>query len=180
MQLFAIVVRCGFVDLGLDLLDASFDLLGIAVTFHDRGVVLVDRDAFGAAEIGQLHVLELDADVFRNYLAAGKDCDIFQHGLAAITEARSFDGYDIQGAAQLVDHEGGQCFTFDFFRQDDERLAHLGHLLEQRQQILHAADLLFVDQDERLFHGTFHPLGIRDEVRRNVAAIELHAFDHVQ
>ena len=71
-------------------------------------------------------------------------------------------------------------FAFDFFREDDERLAHLGDLLEDRQQVLHAADLLLIDEDERLFHDGFHPLGVGDEVGGDVAAIELHALDHVQ
>ena len=70
---------------------------------------------------------------------------------SSIAEAGRFHGGDVQGAAQLVDHEGGQRFAFDFFRDDHERLAHLGDLLEDREEVLHAADLLFIDEDERLF-----------------------------
>ena len=53
----------------------------------------------------------------------------------------------------------------------------LGDLLEQREQVLHRADLLFVDQDVGVLEDDFHALGIGDEVRREVAAVELHAFD---
>ena len=34
-----------------------------------------------------------------------------------------------------------------------------------------------MDQDECVLENGFHALGIGDEVRREVAAIELHTFD---
>src|SRR5258708_3500016 len=63
---------------------------------------------------------------------------------------------------------------------DQERLAALGDLLQQRQQVFHRADFLFVDQDVCVLLDRFHPLRIGDEVRREIAAIELHAFDYVE
>jgi hypothetical protein len=51
LQLLAIVVRLGVLDLGADLLHARFDLGLLATAIDDRGVVLVDRDRLGAAEI---------------------------------------------------------------------------------------------------------------------------------
>ncbi len=80
----------------------------------------------------RLDVLELDAEVFADELAAGEDGDVFAHGLAAIAEARGFDGADVERAAQLVHHEGGEGFAFDFFGDDQQGLADLGDLLEQR------------------------------------------------
>ena len=56
----------------------------------------------------------------------------------------------------------------------------LRDLLEHRQQILHRADLLLVDQDDGILEHDFHPLGIGDEVRRQIAAIELHPFDDLE
>ena len=70
-----------------------------------------------------LHVLELDAEIFGDGLAAGEDGDILQHGLAAIAEARRLDGRDLQRAPQLVDDEGGERFAFHVFSDDQERLA---------------------------------------------------------
>ena len=58
-----------------------------------------------------------------------------------------------------------------------QRLAALGDLLEQREQVLHRADFLFVDQDVGVLEHGFHALRIGDEVRREVAAVKLHAFD---
>ena len=51
---------------------------------------------------------------------------------------------------------------------------------EQRQQFLQARQLLFVNQDVGVIHLRPHLVGIGDEVGRDVAAVELHAFDHVE
>ena len=113
-------------------------------------------------------------------LAAGERRDVFEHRLAAIAEARRLDGRRLQRAAQLVDDERRERFAFDVFRDDQKRTAHAGDLLEHRQQILHRADLLLVDQDDGILEHHFHALGIGDEVGREIAAVELHAFDDVE
>ena len=110
----------------------------------------------------------------------GEDRDVFEHRLAAIAEARRLDRGGLQRAAQLVDDERRQRFTFDVFRDDEQRAAEARHLLEHRQQILHRADLLLVDQDDRVLEHDFHALGIGHEVGRQVAAVELHAFDDLE
>src|SRR5262249_21338983 len=45
LQLLAVVVAGGVVDLGLDLLDAGLDGLGVALTFDDGGLVLLGDHA---------------------------------------------------------------------------------------------------------------------------------------
>src|SRR5690606_33796718 len=104
-------------------------------------------EALGLAEVGQLDVFKLDAEVFGDAAAAGEDGDVFQHGFAAVAEAGGLDGDDVEGAAQLVDHEGGQGFAFDVLGDDEEGLAGAGHFLKQGQHVLEAADLLLVDED---------------------------------
>src|SRR3546814_10265474 len=59
------------------------------------------------------HALQLDVQVFGNHLALGQDRDVFQHGLAAIAEARSLHCCNLQAAAQLVDHQGRKRFAFN-------------------------------------------------------------------
>ena len=49
-----------------------------------------------------------------------------------------------------------------------------------RQQVLHVRELLLVDEDERVLEHDLHALGVGHEVRRQVAAVELHALDHVE
>ena len=132
LELLAIVIGGGLFDLAADLVDAALDVGLLAFAFDDRGVLLVDRDALGAAEVFELDVLELDAEVFGDALAAGEDGDVFQHRLAAIAEARGLDGRDLQRAAELVHDEGRERFAFDVFRDDEERLAGFRDFLEQR------------------------------------------------
>ena len=92
LELLAVVVAGGFLDLAADLVHAALDVGVLAVAFDDRGVFLVDDDALGPAEIVERDVLELDAEVFGDAPAAGQDGDVFEHGLAAIAEARGLDG----------------------------------------------------------------------------------------
>ena len=62
----------------------------------------------------------------------------------------------------------------------EQRLARLHHGLEQRQHRLQAGELLLVDEDVGVFELGHHLLGVGDEVGREIAAVELHAFDDVE
>ena len=132
LQFLAVIIGGGLLDLGADLLDAGFDGLFGAIAFDDRGVVLVDGDALGAAQVFHGDGLKLDAEVFGDHLAAGQDRDILKHCLAAVAEAGSLHGSNLQGAAQLVDHQCCQRFAFHIFGNDQEGLAGAGNLLENR------------------------------------------------
>src|SRR5713101_9483090 len=177
LQLLAVVVAGGLVDLAANFFYAAFDLGVLALAFDHRGVVLVDGDLLGLAKVGHLDVLQLDAEVLGDGLAAGEDGDVLQHGLAAIAEAGRLDGADLQRATQLVDDQGGQRLALDVLSDDQQRLAALGDLLQQRENVLHGADFLFVDEDVGVFLNGFHALGIGDEIGRQVATVELHALD---
>ena len=127
----------------------------------DRGVVLVDGDLLGLAQVLELDVLELDAEVLGDGLAAGEDRDVLEHGLAAVAEARGLDGRHVQRAAQLVDDQRRERLAFHVLGDDQEGLAELGDLLEDGEEVLHVRDLLLVDQDERVLEHALHPLGDR-------------------
>src|SRR6267378_2515226 len=180
LELFLVVVAGGVFDLRADLLHTAFDVRGLAGAFDDRGVVLVDGDFLGAAEVLKLHVLELDAEVFGDGLAASESGNVFEHGLAAVAKARGLNGGALQRAAELVHHEGGKRFAFHVLSDDQEGLAHLGGLLEKRGQVLHRADFLLVDEDADVLEDAFHALGVGDEVGGEVAAVKLHAFDYFE
>src|SRR5262249_19111825 len=79
-----------------------------------------------------------------------------------------------------VDHQRGQRFAVHFFGDDQQRLAHLGYLFENRKQVLHGADFLFVDEDVSVVQGGFHPLRVGYEISREVTAVKLHSLDHFQ
>jgi hypothetical protein len=53
LELLAVVVAGGLFDLAADLAHAALDVRLLAGAFDDRGVLLVDRDALGAAEVGE-------------------------------------------------------------------------------------------------------------------------------
>src|SRR5690606_6065000 len=180
LQLLTVVVAGRGLDLGTDLLDTGLDVVGIAGAIDDRRVVLVDGDALGFAEHADGDVLELDAEVFADHLALRQDRDVLQHRLAAIAEARGLDRRDLEAAAQLVDHQRGERLALDVLGDDQQRTARLHHGLEDRQHRLQVRELLLVDQDVRVIQLDDHLLGVGHEVRAEVAAVELHALDHVE
>ena len=135
LQLLLVVLAVGVADLAADHLGPGLDLGRGAGPFDDRGVLAVDRDLLGAAQVGELDVLEVEAQVLEDRLAAGQDGDVAQHGLAAIAVARRLHGRDLEDAAQLVDDQGRQRLALDVFGDDQQRLVGLGHLLEERDQL---------------------------------------------
>ena len=122
LQLLAVEVRRRDVDLGLDFLDPVLDRLVRAGALDDGGVVLGGDHAPGAAEVGDLGLLERAAEFFGDQGAAGEDGDVFELGLAALAEAGGLDGEHVDRAAHLVDDQGGQRFAVDVVGDDDEVL----------------------------------------------------------
>ena len=55
-------------------------------------------------------------------------------------------------------------------------LAAVRHLLQERNQVADVADLLLVDQDQGVFQLDAHRGRVVDEVGRQIALVELHAF----
>src|SRR5207247_4855069 len=102
LEFFAIVIARRFFDLTTDLRNAAFDIDLLAFAFDNGGVLLVDGGALGPAKIFELHVLELDAEIFRDATTTGQHRNVFQHRLATIAEAGRLDRADLQCAAQFV------------------------------------------------------------------------------
>src|SRR4051812_2709830 len=182
LELLAVPVGVGVLDLGLDLGDAARDLGGVAGTVDDRGVVLGDGDAAGGAEHVQADLVELEADLLGDDRGAGEDRQVLQHRLAAVTEAGGLDGDRVEGAADLVDDQGRQGLALDVLGDDQQRLGgtRLDDLLEQREQVLDRGDLALVDQDVRVVEDGLHTLLVGDHVGRQVALVEGHALGEVQ
>ena len=159
---------------------AIFNGSRFAGAVDDGGVFLVDLDLLGGAQVVNGGFFERQAHVFGDDGAAGENGDVLEHFLAAVTKARRLDGSDLEDAAQVVDHQGGQRFAFDVFGNDQQRLAGLGNGFEHGQQFADVGDLLLADEDQRVFQLDLLVLLVVDEVGRQVATVELHAFDHVQ
>jgi len=132
------------------------------------------------APLGELRVLELEAHLLGDHLGAREYADVLQHPLAAVAEAGRLDGDGGEGAAELVDHDRRERLALDVLGHDQQRLAGLDHLLEDREQILDGPDLLVGDQDVGVLEDGLHALGVGDHVRRQVALVELHALRELE
>ena len=132
LQFLFVVIAGALLDLGADFLDAAFDITLLAFAADDGGVLFVRDNLLGAAEVLKRGGLELAAGLFRDHRTTGEDGNILQHGLAAVTKARGFDGQHVQHAAQFVQDEGGESFAVDIFGDDDEfALANLDEFFEK-------------------------------------------------
>src|SRR5690606_25565956 len=180
LQLLAVVVGVGVLDLGADLVDPAGDLVGVAGTLDDGGLVLGDDDLARLAEQLDAGVLQLEADLLGDDLATGQDRDVLQHGLAAVTEAGRLDRDGLEGAADLVDDQGRERLAVDVLGDDQQRLARLHDLLQDRQQVLDVGDLLVGHEDVGVLEDGLHPLGVGDEVSRDVALVEPHPLGQLE
>ncbi len=180
LELLTIVVRGGLLDGDFDLLDATLDLVLLTGAVDERGVVLVDDHTLGRPEVTHHRILELEAHLLGDDLATHQDRDVLKHGLSPIAEPGGLHGAHLQGAAELVHHQGRQRLALDVLSEDKKGLTHLGDLLEDGEEVLHGRDLLVVHENHGIFKNSLHPLRIGHEVRREVAAIELHALDGLQ
>src|SRR6266498_3528453 len=180
LELLAVVVGVGVLDLGLDLVDAALDVLFAAGALDDGGLVLGDDHLAGTAQQVQGDVLQLEADFLADDLATGEGGDVTEHRLAAVAEPGGLDRDRLEGPADLVDHQGRQGLALDVLGDDHHGLAGLHDLLEHGQQVLDRADLLVGDQDVGVLQDRLHPLGVGHEVGGDDALVEAHPLDRLQ
>src|SRR3954447_23724830 len=176
LELLLVVVRGRLLDLGLDLGHPGLDRVGRALAVDNGRVVLRGDDAAGLAEVLEGDRVELPPDLLADHGATGEDRDVAKHLLAAIAEARGLDGQDRDGPLELVHDERREGLTVDVLGDDHDRLALLDRLLEGREHVLDARDLLVGDEDDGVLENGLHPIRVGHEVRRDVAPVELHAL----
>ena len=78
------------------------------------------------------------------------------------------------GALELVDDQGRERLAVDVLGDDEQRLAQLDGLLERREELLDARDLLVRDEDGRVLEDGLHAVRVGHEVLGDVAPVELH------
>ncbi|CAB4680750.1 unannotated protein [freshwater metagenome] len=137
LELLAIPIGIGVVDLTLDLRNTTVDVGGLAGTFNDGGFVLGHNNLAGGAEEVEGGRVELEADLFADDLAAGEDGHVSEHCLAALAETWSLDGNRVERSTNLVHDESRKRFTVDIFGDDQKGLARLHDLLEHGKHVLH-------------------------------------------
>src|SRR3954449_181889 len=180
LQLLAVPVGVGVVDLGADLTDAVLDRARLTRAVDDGRRVLRDGDASGSAEHLEPDARERQPDLLGDDLRPRQDGHVLQHRLAPVAEAGGLHCDGSEGAANLVHDERRQGFALDVLGDDDERLTGLDDLLEQRQQICDCTDLALVQKDVRVVEHGFHALGVGHHVRRDVALVELHPLGELE
>src|SRR5215217_7011895 len=91
-----------------------------------------------------------------------------------VTEAGGLDGDRLEGATDLVDDQCSQGLAVHVLGDDHQRLTGLDDLLQDWQQVLQVGDLRVDDQHVRIVENGLHPLGVGDEVGRDIALVESH------
>jgi len=165
LQFFAVVIRRGFFDLHADLFDAGFDVGSSTGAIDDGGVFFAHFDALGRTQISQSDFFQGQTDFFGDDFATGQNGDVFQHGFAAVAEARGLDSHHFQNATDGVDHQGCQRFAVDFFGNDQQRTAGFGHGFQGWQQFANVADFFVKQQYERVVQQRHLFVVVVDEVR---------------
>ena len=87
---------------------------------------------------------------------------------------------DPQRLADGVDDDRGERLALEVLGHDQQRLARLHDLLQQREEVLDGADLVAVQQDVGVLQHGLHRLRVGDEVGREVALVELQALGDLQ
>ena len=150
-----------------------------AGAFDHHGVVGGDFDLLDAAEVCDLEGIKFHSEVLHDRGRTREGRDVLEHGLASITVARGLHGTDLKHASELVDDQRREGFAGDVLGDDQQRLLRRHDLLEERDELRDVVDLVLMDEDQWLLENDLHRLGVGDEVRAQVAAIELHAFHDV-
>src|SRR5690606_19914963 len=180
LQLLAIVVAGGLLNLSLDRLDTLLDTRLVAGAADDDGILLVHLGARGTAQVLQRGLVQLLAGFLGDDRRARQDGDVLQHGLAPIAKPRRLDREQLEHPAHGVNHQRRQGFALDVLSNDEQRLARLGGGFQHGQQVAYVGDLLVVQEHQRIIQRSDLFFRIIDEIRTEIAAVELHALDHVQ
>ena len=181
LELLAVVVAGGVLDLLADRFDAALDL-GLRRRRRRRCVVLslsiVTRLARPRSLMVTFSSLRPSSSVMT--WPPVRTAMSLSISLRRSPKPGALTAAHVERAAELVDDERGQRLALDVLGDDEERLAAARDRLEHREEILHVGDLLLADEDVGVLEHDLHPLGVGHEVGREVAAVELHALDHLE
>ncbi len=90
------------------------------------------------------------------------------------------DGDRLERATDLVDDERREGLALHVLGDDEQRLAGLDDLLQQREEVLDVRDLALDEQDVRVLEDGLLTLRVGHEVRRQVALVEAHALGELE
>src|SRR6218665_3123979 len=180
LQLLTVVVGVGVLDLSADLCHPPRDLLRVTSSLDDGRLVFGNDNLASLTKQVKRRVLELESDLFGNDLTTGENCDVLQLCLAAVTKAGGLDGNRLEDATDLVHDESGESLTVDILRDDEQLLARLDDLIDNRQQVLDVGNLAVHDEDVWVFEQSFLAVRIGHEVGGKVALVKAHTLGEFQ
>lgn len=179
LKLLPVVITGAGCDLRTDLCDTISHGFSRSLTADQCGAVFEHHGTVHLAQLGQLQVVEIDAQFSRNHRGPGEYGNVLEHFLAPITIPGSLHRHGAQHTANLIDHQCGQGFAVDVLGDHHQRLAALGHLFEQWQQVSQRTNLVIAQQYTRISEFDLHLFGVGDKVRGHVSPVETHAIHDI-
>ena len=179
-KLLLVVARGRLFHLSIDLFETIANGLLATGTLDDRRPILGDSYFLCLPEEAVIDLVETDSKIFRNKLPAGQDRHVFHESLAPVAKTGRLHGNDLQNSLKLVDHESSKEITLYVFRNDDERLSRPSNAFEHRHKLLQVTQLLLIKENVRILVLGDHLGRIRDEVRRDIALVELQPLDDLE
>ncbi len=131
-ELLAVPLGIGRFDFATQLGDAGVDVRLRACAVDDRRVVLGDDHSASRSEQFEAGFLQAEADIGGDDRTCRHDSQVVEERLAAVTEERRLDCHCLDCLADRVHDERGQNFALGVLGDDQQRLAALGNLLQQR------------------------------------------------
>ena len=118
-------------------------------------------------------------DALRVHLAAAQRGHVLQQVHALLAEPGRLDRGDLEVPVDVVVHQHLQRGALDLLGHDHQRPRSPHDAFEHRHQRADVGDLLGREQQVRVVEDREHAAGVGDEVRRDVAVVELEVLDEV-
>ena len=166
-------VELGPFTLHFELGDSRVDQVLLAVRSDEGGVVLGGGDPVTRPEVFAGDLTEFDAGVLGDDVTAQRHREVLEFGNATMPEAGGAHDDRLHRLVHVAADEQLQRGAVDVLGDDQERtVGALGHF-DGRHDLLHLADLLVGQQDQRIVEHGFHALVVGDHVAGDVAVVEL-------
>jgi hypothetical protein len=141
-------------------------------------LVMTTRRAWPSTSM--VTILELEADLGGDDLAAGQDRDVLQHGLAAVTEARRLDGDGLKVPRILLTTRVASASPSTSSAMMKSGLPAAMTFSSSGSSSETEEILPWCEEDVGVLEDGLHALGVGHEVLRQVALVELHALGEVE
>ena len=166
-QFLTVVIGIGVLDLTANLLHATGDRFARAAALDEWWVSSLVMMIFSAVPNWSTSMFSslMPKSSLKNWppVSVAMSSNI---AFATVAKAGRLDSSHVEDAPDAVDNQSRQSLALDVLGDDDQRLASARDFLQNRHQILHVADFLLVDQNQRVVEARFHALGVGYEVGR--------------